>query len=1298
MAKTPIGGQLFAHNSQSAPAWQRALKPLAAGLAGLGLVVTGGLLPAQAKTAPPAQPTSPTIAEVDPDGGVLRTQESQAVAPGVSLTNFSRLEDGGWNNGNLLSIDLTEPTVSLDVTNNGAVTKPGTLTEIMKRSPKAVAGINGTFFDMNYSNAPVYTSIGRDGVQTGTVDERPALTVDGARAAIQQLSAAGTMTYPDHGESSRGTTTLDLGGLNNPSLGKDKIGVYDTQWGDYPLSRPVGGPDAVTKTVAKAIVVAGKVSEVVSDAGSELGRVPEDKGTQVLLGREAGAKTVGALKPGDEVDITVAPKAKMDMGLAGSHQLLRNGKVTEEVESSADDLITSLHPRTAVGISKNGQKVFALTVDGKTAQSHGMSMPELADTLARMGAYNAVNLDGGGSTTMAARVAGASAPAVWNSSSDGSQRNDANALVVYSDAPTSALTSVRVDPTVKDEHAVFAGLTRSIQATGLNDDLGPMASQGTFAAGGKVAVSSTKDASAVVEGRARGTGTVTYTVGSRAPGRAASAAKGSLTLTVLGTPEALVPSTRALNLTADSPSGVLSLQGVDADGNRALIEPRDVKVKATKGITVKQGGAGDFSVSAKDDVDTGTVTLSVKTGKTTVDTNVAVTNGTESKAVFDLADASAFTDGTARASGSFEKVDVPDGQQPGGIRLRYDFTQSTATRGYYLIAKAPKPVEGTALGFDLWVKGDGSGVWPRLQVTDADGVTTNVDGANIDFEGWQKVHFTVPVGLSQPLTPTALRLMETKSDAKYQGDLTVAGLTATVTPEAKVDNPLPLHDRALLANGSVAERPQHIAVMSDAQFVAREPDSENAKGARRTLKQIAATKPDLLVINGDLVDEASEADFELAKKILDENWDANIPYIYVPGNHEVMGGAIDNFKAAFGATTQNRTVGGTRVITLDSSAGTLHANGTDQLRNLENQLEQVERDPNLTGALVFFHHPTQDPLPDKNSQLGDRREAEQLEKALGAFRARSHKSVAVVNGHVGVFNGSAANGVTYVVNGNSGKDPASTPARGGFTGWTMLGVDPEKGKLSDSPSTADRASWMAAETRPWVDSVALDAPGTIAKGDSVDVAASIEQDGRSVPVQWPVSAQWGGSGVTVDSGEVTDAGTAAEKAGTDVVRVNPLTHTMTALRAGTATLRVTVNGHTAEAVVTVPGDDEGSGNGSGGDSDSGAEGGSDGGDEGSGSDGSDDHEGSEGDAGSNGGGTGSGNPDGPGDSDGSTGSADGGDSGAQADGEDREDDGPGAVGRLPITGAGAGIAAIAVLACALASLGVLLVRRSRGRH
>ncbi|MFT5584208.1 MAG: MYXO-CTERM domain-containing protein [Cognaticolwellia sp.] len=82
-------------------------------------------------------------------------------------------------------------------------------------------------------------------------------------------------------------------------------------------------------------------------------------------------------------------------------------------------------PRTAVGYSEDAGTLYLVTVDGRTTASQGMSIDELAVLMHSIGAYRAMNMDGGGSTTMWTSSAG-----VVNSPSDGSERTVGNHLGV----------------------------------------------------------------------------------------------------------------------------------------------------------------------------------------------------------------------------------------------------------------------------------------------------------------------------------------------------------------------------------------------------------------------------------------------------------------------------------------------------------------------------------------------------------------------------------------------------------------------------------------------------------------------------------------------------------------------------------------------------------------------------------------------------------------------------------------------------------------------------------------------------
>ncbi len=88
--------------------------------------------------------------------------------------------------------------------------------------------------------------------------------------------------------------------------------------------------------------------------------------------------------------------------IAGVPQLIKNGKIaiTWEQEKIGKDFVETKHPRTAVAKLKDG-KFLMVTVDGRQPEhSIGINLNDLAALLLELGATDAMNLDGGGSTTM----------------------------------------------------------------------------------------------------------------------------------------------------------------------------------------------------------------------------------------------------------------------------------------------------------------------------------------------------------------------------------------------------------------------------------------------------------------------------------------------------------------------------------------------------------------------------------------------------------------------------------------------------------------------------------------------------------------------------------------------------------------------------------------------------------------------------------------------------------------------------------------------------------------------------------
>lgn len=91
---------------------------------------------------------------------------------------------------------------------------------------------------------------------------------------------------------------------------------------------------------------------------------------------------------------------EMDI-IAGVPQLIKNSKIdiTWEQEKASKSFVETRHPRTAVAKLKDG-RFLMLTADGRSEESAGIDLYDLAAYMLELGAVDAMNLDGGGSTTM----------------------------------------------------------------------------------------------------------------------------------------------------------------------------------------------------------------------------------------------------------------------------------------------------------------------------------------------------------------------------------------------------------------------------------------------------------------------------------------------------------------------------------------------------------------------------------------------------------------------------------------------------------------------------------------------------------------------------------------------------------------------------------------------------------------------------------------------------------------------------------------------------------------------------------
>lgn len=85
----------------------------------------------------------------------------------------------------------------------------------------------------------------------------------------------------------------------------------------------------------------------------------------------------------------------LQWAVGGGVRLLRNSVITTSDHN--------IHPRTALGYSSDSKQLFITVIDGRQEHSRGIGLVDLAELFLILGASEAINLDGGGSTTLAVR-------------------------------------------------------------------------------------------------------------------------------------------------------------------------------------------------------------------------------------------------------------------------------------------------------------------------------------------------------------------------------------------------------------------------------------------------------------------------------------------------------------------------------------------------------------------------------------------------------------------------------------------------------------------------------------------------------------------------------------------------------------------------------------------------------------------------------------------------------------------------------------------------------------------------------
>lgn len=389
------------------------------------------------------------------------TEATKQLAPGVMLHQEINTDPACALVITSVTIDPFAPGVSIkpalgqDTVIAAGATKGREAISALTSRKKALLGVNGDFFP--FTGDPLGIC-----VIDGEMVSEPTMN----RASIGWSKSGGIIFNNPRLDAALILSTgvrRQIDGINRGRESNQVI-VYTPAFGvstgsAYPGTEVVATSSDLPVRIGKSLNLT--VTDVFSNAVNTA--IPRN-GMVISAGGPAAVFLKENLKPGDTLclkfDVRGASShdwSSVEQAIGGGPWLVKDGAVCIDAaeEGFRSGFSSAMDPRTAIGATCDGKIVIA-TVDGRQSISRGVNLADLAAIMKRLGALNAINLDGGGSTTMS--IAGM----VVNSPSGGVERPVANGILVFADQGAPGDASGLSIAGVSGEAAIGCGAQLSL--------------------------------------------------------------------------------------------------------------------------------------------------------------------------------------------------------------------------------------------------------------------------------------------------------------------------------------------------------------------------------------------------------------------------------------------------------------------------------------------------------------------------------------------------------------------------------------------------------------------------------------------------------------------------------------------------------------------------------------------------------------------------------------------------------------------------------------------------------------------
>jgi len=711
----------------------------------------------------PAQQAGAEQAGTAAFGTVIDERQAQ-IGPGATYTWRNVKLDRGLEKLHMVEFDPTNAALTLEpgLTDGKVYGMQGVSKmagDADKPGNRVIAGINGDFYDMS-SGVPLGMFMGGGKLLVSPPDDWYAfgLKADGSTLYGPSPKLEKTLTIGDK--------TAELSAINR-TRGNEDLVLYTTDFYASTMTNDLG--DEVAFGVLKGEVKSGQTLRLkVESIHKNKGNTPIADGKVVLSASGAKRDVLSELQIGDEVSLSLrlgGEWSDVSMAIGGSALLVKDGQVQPNSDPAA-------HPRTAVGTKADGSVVL-LEIDGRQPGfSEGVTLAELAQIMKDIGVVNALNLDGGGSSTFIARMPGDTQRKLLNSPSDGGERKTANGILLVNKALEGEADKLVVQPQLE---RVLAGSAASFKAAAVDANLHPASFSGPLQWSVNPQIGTIDDQGVFKAGSGAGMADIFVTSGALR-GEAKVEVVDTLTGLSFGDEvKSFAPGvTEKLKVTA-----LRDGQAIQADNGQL-----EWRVEGPIG-TIDANGV--FTATGQTE-QSGKIVVGYKGVEASVDVNI----GLPPVILEDFENGLDAYQPSAGAQFKTSKVSIETNEDfvrfgSGSLKLEYDFTGMPGTSGAYLQTKsAPIEIPGYPEKISMWVYGDGKAHWLRAQLRDSKGaipLDLTPQDTGVDWVGWKYVEADVPKGRTLPLTmDMPVRYMEPSGAKKDAGVIYIDQIRALYGP------------------------------------------------------------------------------------------------------------------------------------------------------------------------------------------------------------------------------------------------------------------------------------------------------------------------------------------------------------------------------------------------------------------------------------------------------------------------------------------------------------------------------------